>query len=166
MRLALSLAVDPPPSATALATRCAEAGVVLERPVAPSDLSATSAYLARWLSVVDATDGERAALLNSLLRETAASPRLTDHAGSGWHIHYREPDQSLSSLLGTLISVGTALHLSGRGMHRLGRCAAGGCGRPFADFSRTGKQKYCSHACGNRDAVRRHRARAETVKMP
>ncbi|WP_239169578.1 CGNR zinc finger domain-containing protein [Paractinoplanes deccanensis] len=159
MRLALSLVLDPPPSSAALATRCAGAGIALERPARPADLAETAAYLHRWLSVVDATGAERAARLNDLLRETAAYPRLTDHAGDGWHIHYREPDQSLASLLRTLISVGTALHLSGRGMHRLGRCAAAGCERPFADFSRTGRQRYCSHACGNRDAVRRHRSK-------
>ncbi|MEU8821361.1 CGNR zinc finger domain-containing protein [Actinoplanes sp. NPDC048796] len=167
MRLALSLVADPPPHPDALASRCAAAGVAIERPPTLSDLSVISAFLGEWLAVVDAADvGARAERLNALLRATAAYPRLTDHAGSGWHIHYREPDQSLSSLLSTLISVGTALHLSGRGMHRLGRCAAAGCGNPFADFSRTGRQRYCSHACGNRDAVRRHRARAETVKMP
>ncbi|SNY67466.1 CGNR zinc finger domain-containing protein [Paractinoplanes atraurantiacus] len=167
VRLALSLVADPPSSASALAARCVSAEVAIERPATASDLSAISAYLDDWLAVVDAPSaGARAERLNALLCDTAAYPRLTDHAGSGWHIHYREPDQSLSSLLATLISVGTALHLSGRGMHRLGRCAAADCGQPFADFSRTGIQKYCSHACGNRDAVRRHRARAETVKMP
>ncbi|XVU21327.1 CGNR zinc finger domain-containing protein [Actinoplanes sp. CA-054009] len=167
VRLALSLVADPPASPSALAARCVAADVAVERPAVSADVSTMSAYLREWMEVVDAADvGVRAELLNALLRDTAAYPRLTDHAGSGWHIHYREADQSLSSLLCTLISVGTALHLSGRGMHRLGRCAAGGCGRPFADFSRTGKQRYCSHACGNRDAVRRHRARAETVKMP
>ncbi|MEV4344708.1 CGNR zinc finger domain-containing protein [Actinoplanes sp. NPDC049596] len=158
MRLALSLVTDPPASAPALAERCRDAGIALERPVASSDLSDIADFMERWLTVVDASDDDRAARLNTLLQATAAYPRLTNHAGDGWHIHYREPDQSLASLLRTLISVGTALHLSGRGLHRLGRCARAGCGRPFADFSRTGTQRYCSHACGNRDAVRRHRA--------
>jgi predicted RNA-binding Zn ribbon-like protein len=30
----------------------------------------------------------------------------------------------------------------------------------YADLSRTGRQRYCSPTCANRDAVRRHRARA------
>nr|BFE82193.1 hypothetical protein GCM10020093_047940 [Planobispora longispora] len=61
-------------------------------------------------------------------------------------------------MLSALISVGTALHLVGRGMHRLRRCAAGECATIFADTSRTGRQRYCSQRCANRDAVRRHRA--------
>jgi predicted RNA-binding Zn ribbon-like protein len=56
--------------------------------------------------------------------------------------------------------MGTALHLAGRGMHRLGRCGVEGCERVFADVSRTGRQRYCGTVCSNRDAVRRHRAKA------
>ncbi|GGS19861.1 hypothetical protein GCM10010252_69130 [Streptomyces aureoverticillatus] len=56
--------------------------------------------------------------------------------------------------------MGTALHLTGRGMHRLGRCAVAECDTVFADTSRTGRQRYCSQRCATRDAVRRHRARA------
>lgn len=95
-----------------------------------------------------------------MLAASAAHPRLTDHAGSGWHLHYREEQQPLGALLHQLISVGTALHLSGRGMHRLRRCAVTECVTIFADTSRTGRQRYCSQRCANRDAVRRHRARS------
>ncbi len=45
-------------------------------------------------------------------------------------------------------------------MHRLPRCETTECGTAFADTSRTGRQRYCSLRCANRDAVRRHRARA------
>lgn len=111
--------------------------------------------------VVDATDEhERAAVLNAMLASATAYPRLTDHAGTGWHVHYRDDDQPLGRLLLSLISVGTALHLAGRGMHRLRRCDVTECTVIFADTSRTGRQRYCSQRCANRDAVRRHRARS------
>ncbi|WP_438486119.1 CGNR zinc finger domain-containing protein [Streptomyces sp. S186] len=35
------------------------------------------------------------------------------------------------------------------------------CGRVYIDFTLGGQQRYCSHACANRDAVRRHRARRQ-----
>ena len=160
VRLALSLVTDPPATDRALAARCDAFDLVIELPVTADDVPATAGFLAEWLDVIDATsEAQRAARLNDLLRSASAYPRLTDHAGSGWHLHYRDPDQPLAAVLRTLISVGTALHLAGRGMHRLGRCAAEGCHRPYADFSRTGRQAYCSPACGNRAAVRRHRAR-------
>jgi len=66
---------------------------------------------------------------------------------------------SIAGVLEALFSVGTALHLVGRGMHRLGRCALDECTAIYADTSRNGRQRYCSPKCANRDAVRRHRAR-------
>ncbi|WP_443072576.1 CGNR zinc finger domain-containing protein [Streptomyces sp. RPT161] len=33
------------------------------------------------------------------------------------------------------------------------------CGNVYADFSRAGRQRYCSQICVNRDSVRRHHAR-------
>jgi predicted RNA-binding Zn ribbon-like protein len=158
--LAVDLVNDPPATAAELEARCVRAGLVVDRPAVPRDLEGARAYLARWGRVVDADDpAERARLLNALLAASAAHPRLTDHVGTGWHLHYRDDDMALVGVLRSLISVGTALHLAGRGMHRLGRCAAQGCVRVFADLSRTGRQRYCSPPCANRDAVRRHRRR-------
>lgn len=161
VHLAAELANHRPESAEGLADRCRAAGLMLEHPVTSDDLGRTQAALDAWERVVDAAgEQERADLLNRMLAEAAAYPRLTSHAGTGWHLHYRDAEQPPGSLLFTLFAVGTALHLAGRGMHRLGRCAATGCGTAFADTSRTGRQRYCSQRCANRDAVRRHRARA------
>ncbi|MCC5575445.1 CGNR zinc finger domain-containing protein [Microtetraspora sp. AC03309] len=159
VNLTAALANRRPATVEELADRCRAAGLVLESPVTPQDLDRTHAVLEAWEKVVDAADEhERAELVNRMLAESAAYPRLTDHAGSGWHLHYRDDRQPLGSVLFALISVGTALHLAGRGMHRLRRCAVTGCSTIFADTSRTGRQRYCSQRCANRDAVRRHRA--------
>ncbi|MES9511699.1 CGNR zinc finger domain-containing protein [Streptomyces sp. NPDC000609] len=159
--LAADLANRRPASAEELAGRCRAAGLVVDLPVTPQDLDRTQDVLDAWEKAVDADDEhERAELLNRMLAAAAAYPRLTDHAGDGWHLHYRDDGQPLGSLLSALISVGTALHLAGRGMHRLRRCAVAECTTIFADTSRTGRQRYCSPRCANRDAVRRHRARA------
>lgn len=161
VNLAADLANRRPETAEELADRCRAAGLVLEQPVTPQDLDRTRAVLDAWEKVVDATDEhERAELVNRMLAAAAAYPRLTAHAGTGWHLHYRDDRQPLGSVLFSLISVGTALHLVGRGMHRLRRCAVDECTTIFADTSRTGRQRYCSHRCANRDAVRRHRTRA------
>ena len=160
VRLASDLVAAPPRTADELGERCAEAGVAIERPAGPADLREVEAFLARWLTVVDAdTHRLRAERLNVLLAEASAYPRLTDHAGDGWHIHYRDAGLPLGAVLRALISVGTALHLTGRGMDRLRRCALAECGLPFGDFTRGGRQRYCSPTCANRDAVRRHRAK-------
>ncbi|HWS33119.1 MAG TPA: CGNR zinc finger domain-containing protein [Actinoplanes sp.] len=161
VRLALDLLTDPPATAGELADRCRTAGFTVDMPIGSDDHTEVADFLAAWSAVIDAPGHhERAERLNVLLAGASAHPRLTDHAGDGWHVHYRDPDLPLPGALRALISVGTALHLAGRGIHRLGRCLADGCDRPFADFSRTGRQRYCSPACGNRSAVRRHRTRS------
>jgi predicted RNA-binding Zn ribbon-like protein len=160
VNLAAELANRRPRSAAELAGRCRAAGLTLQTPATADDLDRLLTTLDMWEAVVDAPDEhERAALLNRMLAAAAAYPRLTDHAG-GWHLHYRDAAQPLGAVLESLIAVGTALHLTGRGMHRLRRCAAGDCEIIFADTSRTGRQRYCCARCANRDAVRRHRSRS------
>lgn len=160
VRLAVDLVNYPPRNGAELARRCAAAGVVTDANAGGDDLQEVERFLALWLGVVDADSSDvRAERLNRLLAQSSAHPRLTNHASDGWHIHYRDADLSLAGVLRALISVGTALHLAGRGMTRLRRCALEECRSPFGDFSRGGRQRYCSPACANRDAVRRHRAK-------
>lgn len=160
VNLAADLANRRPADAGELAERCRAAGLVLDLPVTPQDLERTQEVLEAWEKVVDTTDEhERAELLNRMMEAAATYPRMTNHVGTGWHLHYRDERQPLGALLFSLISVGTALHLAGRGMHRLRRCEVTECTVIFADTSRTGRQRYCSPRCANRDAVRRHRAR-------
>lgn len=159
VNLAADLANDPPTSATELRRRCVDAGLDVDRPVTDEDLAGVRSLLLAWTQVIDSPDERtRAAVLNDLLASWSAHPRLVAHDDQGWHLHYRDDDVSFAGMVGTLVSVGTALHLTGRGMNRLGRCAAADCDRIFADTSRNGRQRYCSPRCTNRAAVRRHRS--------
>ncbi len=159
--MAASLANDWPDDREGIVARTREFGMTMEFPAGADDLAASRAVMDEWLHVVDEADPHaRAALLNAALAAASAYPRLTDHNGEGWHLHYRDADQTLPHVLAAVISVGTALHLTTRGMHRLGRCAAGGgCRNVVVDVTRNGRQRYCSVRCANRAAVRRHRAR-------
>lgn len=162
VELAVDLIQNPPTTGAELQNRCEKAGLTVDMAATDEDNRMVADFLDRWLRVVDAVDDQsRADELNELLDETSAHPRLTDHARDGWHLHYRDMGLRASRQVAALVSVGTALHLVGRGMHRLGRCALPECRRPFADFTRGGRQRYCSHPCANRDAVRRHRAKAD-----
>jgi predicted RNA-binding Zn ribbon-like protein len=162
--LAVNLATNPAATPEELAARCEHNGVdsshVRDGLVTEDDVAAVRVALDEWLAVVDATDEQkRVDLVNEMLAKYTEHPRLTNHAGTGWHMHYRPEQVPVGRLVATLISTGTALHLAGRGISRLGRCATEGCDNVYADLSRGGRQRYCSPACSNRDAVRRHRAR-------
>ena len=161
VRLACDLVNHRPRTADHLVLRCRAAGLTLEPGTPGARLDRVLDFLERWAGLADLpSESERAERLNGMLAEFTAHPRLTDHAGGGWHLHYRDPDLGFDHKLCALISAGTALHLAGRGMHRLGRCEADGCARVYADTSRNGRQRFCSTGCGNRAAVRRHRAKA------
>lgn len=158
--LAASLADDWPDDAAGIVARTRAFGMTMTFDVHPDDHARTRAVIDRWLGVVDADDPPvRAALLNAQMADAAAYPRLTDHDGEGWHLHYRDERDALPDVLASVIAVGTALHLTTRGMGRLGRCAAEPCHHVVVDVTRNGRQRYCSVRCANRAAVRRHRAR-------
>ena len=164
--LAASLANDWPDDRHGIAARTREHGMTMPFTEVIDDHAQVRRVVDDWLTVVDAADDQaRATALNRQMASAAAFPRLTDHDGEGWHLHYRDEHQALPEVLAAVISVGTALHLTTRGMQRLGRCAAGTepgdtCRRVVVDVTRNGRQRYCSVRCANRSGVRRHRARA------
>ena len=115
--LAASLANDWPATRTEIETRTRDVGMTMEFDEASDDHALTRAVIDEWLTVVDASDPqERARLLNAQMATASAYPRLTDHDGEGWHLHYRAEEKSLPDVLRSIISVGTALHLTTRGI--------------------------------------------------
>lgn len=159
VQLGVDLANCRPTNARRLAERCRFAGVIFDGG-APTDddLAIVESFLDRWAAMarIDVTE-ERVSALNLLLTTYAAAPRLTNHANTDWHLHFRDDEVAPGQMIAALVSVGTALHLAGRGVDRLGACAATECDQLFADTSRNGRQRYCSPGCGNRAAVRRYR---------
>lgn len=169
--LAASLANDWPCDRAGIVARARDFGMTVEFPDEPDDHAHVRRVIDDWLTIVDTSDPhDRARILNDHMAAAAAYPRLTDHHDEGWHLHYRDDDaRSLPHVLSAVISVGTALHLTTRGMHRLSRCAAGEapgdpCSAVVVDVTRNGRQRYCSVRCANRAAVRRHRARATSTR--
>jgi hypothetical protein len=160
VELAVALVNDRPAGPADLATRCVEAGFVLVGAPTDDDHRRLGRFLDLWyLVAATADENGRAAQMNSILDRYAGPPRMTNHLGTGWHLHFRDDDVPVWRQVATLLGVGTAMHLTGRGIDRLGVCVADTCPRVYADTSRNGRQRYCSPACANRAAVRRHRAR-------
>lgn len=158
--LAVSLANDWPADRAGIEERTLDMGMTMMFPPASDDHAQIRAVIDDWLRIVDEPDHDaRALLLNTQLATAAAYPRLTNHDGEGWHLHYRDDVESLPFVLRAIISLGTSLHLVTRGMSRLGRCEASPCTNVVADVTRNGRQRFCSVRCANRAAVRRHRAR-------
>ncbi|MEV0670331.1 CGNR zinc finger domain-containing protein [Mycobacterium sp. NPDC050441] len=142
-----------------LERRWTSLGMPIHCRVTDVDLRRVGDFLEVWTDVVDAdTEEHRVFILNRLLARFATSPSITNHDGSGWHLHYRDADAGFAATLAGSTSAAAAHFLTERGMQRIRRCALDGCTMAFVDFTRPGTQKYCRHGCANRDAVRRHRA--------
>jgi predicted RNA-binding Zn ribbon-like protein len=125
------------------------------------DLRGVHALRAAVSAVFDAgDDAAAAAAVNTLVSRAAVTPRLTDHDGYEWHVHYFAPGASLTEHL--TIDCGMALaHVVSAGeRERLRRCEAPACEHVLVDLSRNRSRRYCdARTCGNRLHVAAYRER-------
>ncbi len=98
-------------------------------------------------------------LVNRMLAEEHALPQLVRHDRFDWHLHAVTDDQALV----TRIRVETAMAMidviRADEMSRLGLCSDEDCEGVVLDLSRNRSRRFCSTACGNRNAVAAYRAR-------
>jgi predicted RNA-binding Zn ribbon-like protein len=135
------------------------------RAATAADLAAVHALRPRLRAVWQATDAETierlAELVNDLLRDSGARPRLTDHGGGwGWHLHVTGPDAPLEHRIAAQTSFALADLVRLRETARLRRCAAPDCDAVFVDLSKNRSRRYCDTGnCGNRQHVAAYRER-------
>ncbi|WP_030907313.1 CGNR zinc finger domain-containing protein [Streptomyces sp. NRRL F-5126] len=125
------------------------------------DLSAVQAVRDRFAEVFAAPDAaSAAALINRLVAEAGTTPRLTDHDGYDWHVHYFAPGASVADHLTADCGMALAFIVVAGEHERLRRCEAPDCARAFVDLSRNRSRRYCDgRTCGNRLHVAAYRAR-------
>ncbi|WP_069814121.1 CGNR zinc finger domain-containing protein [Streptomyces sp. TP-A0874] len=131
------------------------------RTLTRQDLTAVRAVRARFTDVFSAPDTRTAAaLLNTMVAAAGTTPRLTDHDGYDWHLHYFAPGASVADHLAADGGMALAFLLVAGERERLRRCSAPDCRRAFIDLSRNRSRRYCSsRTCGNRLHVAAYRAR-------
>jgi predicted RNA-binding Zn ribbon-like protein len=127
-----------------------------------ADLDAVLALRPRLRAVWQAAGTEdRAGLVNDLLRDSGARPRLVDHGGGwGWHLHVTGHDAALEHRLAAQAGFAFADLIRLGEADRLRRCEAPGCQAVFTDLSRNRSRRYCDTGnCGNRQHVAAYRDR-------
>jgi predicted RNA-binding Zn ribbon-like protein len=124
-----------------------------------AELDTVRALRPRLRELLTAERDDAAALVNRMLSEAQAVPQLIRHDPLDWHIHAVPTDAPLD----TRILVETAMAMidviRAEEMSRLGVCADHGCQGLVLDLSRNRSRRFCSTACGNRNAVAAYRAR-------
>jgi predicted RNA-binding Zn ribbon-like protein len=100
-----------------------------------------------------------AARVNDLLAESGTTPQLVRHGEWDWHLHGVSADADPA----TRIVVDTAMAMidvvRDDQLSRFGICADETCTGIVLDLSRNRSRRFCSTACGNRNAVAGYRAR-------
>lgn len=98
-------------------------------------------------------------LVNALLAEANALPRLVRHDGWGWHLHATPDDAPLSVRMAVEAAMAMVDVLRAEELARLRTCTAPGCADVFVDLSRNRSKRFCSATCGNRVAAAAYRVR-------
>ncbi|MER5256377.1 MULTISPECIES: CGNR zinc finger domain-containing protein [unclassified Streptomyces] len=133
-----------------------DVGVLSER-----DLIGVRQIRSRFHEVFAASEPQAAAaVINELIAAAGTTPRLTDHDGYDWHVHYFAPGASIADHLAADCGMALAFFVVAGEQERLRRCEAPDCRRAFVDLSRNRSRRYCdSRTCGNRLHVAAYRAR-------
>ena len=124
-----------------------------------AELAGVLALRSELRDLLTATREDAVALVNRMLAEEQAVPRLVRHDEFDWHLHAVAQDAPWA----TRIRVETAMSMvdviRADELSRLGVCADDDCGAVVLDLSRNRSRRFCSTACGNRNAVAAYRAR-------
>ena len=101
-------------------------------------------------------------LVNAILEESRALPRLVRHGATDWHIHATSDDHPLAERVLVETAMAMIDVIREDEMSRLATCAREGCKGVVFDRSRNRSRKYCTIACTNREAAAAYRARQST----
>lgn len=102
---------------------------------------------------------EAVALVNTMLAEERAVPRLERHDEFDWHVHAVAPDDPWAKRIRVETAMAMIDVIRADEMSRLAICADDTCEGVVLDLSRNRSRRFCSTTCGNRNAVAAYRAR-------
>lgn len=125
----------------------------------PSDLTEVRALRGVVRRFWELTDDQAAALVNRLLAEANAQPRLVKHDDWDYHLH-AVPDQSpLAQRMTVEFAMAMVDVIRTQQLDRLRECASDTCEDVYVDLSKNRSRRFCSATCGNRANVAAYRAR-------
>ncbi len=135
------------------------------RDLGPDDLAEVRALRHLFAPVFTTeSDSEAATLINAIIARGTTTPKLTNHDGHAWHIHYSRDEASLACRLTVECGIALAHVISAGERERLRRCEAPDCDAALIDLSRNRSKRYCdARTCGNRLHVAAYRERQRSA---
>lgn len=128
--------------------------------VAEKDLHELRALRARLRDVFVADDPTTAAaVINDVLFDVGANPRVSVHDDVPPHLHFEPDTHSPARWLGAITAMGLAVAIIEGGLDRLGVCGSSSCDDVYIDTSRNRSRHHCSDKCTSRENVAAYRRR-------
>ena len=124
-----------------------------------AELDAVRALRAPLRRLFASTREEAVETVNRMLAEAGALPQLVRHGDVDWHIHAVGPDAPLETRIVVETAMAMVDVIRADEMSRLSVCADADCEGVVLDLSRNRSRRFCSVACGNRNAVAAYRSR-------
>lgn len=124
-----------------------------------TELEEVRALRPRLRELLTADRDRAAGLVNEILEEHAALPRLVRHDALDWHIHAIADDTSLAARISVETAMAMLDMIRADEISRLAICADPTCEGIVLDLSRNRSRRFCSVACTNRAAAAAYRAR-------
>jgi predicted RNA-binding Zn ribbon-like protein len=129
------------------------------QPPVEDDIEPVRRLRKRLRAVFESSDPDEAAdILNRLLEENGAAPRISTHGGEP-HLHFEPSGTSFARWVAVVAAMGLATVIVDQGVGRLGMCAAFDCHHVFLDTSRNRSRRHCSTTCSTRENVAAYRMR-------
>lgn len=89
-------------------------------------------------------------VVNRMLAETKALPRLERHDAMDWHLHPTSSSAPLADRIKSEVALAFVDVIRSSATDRLRRCAADDCDGLLFDVSRNGSKRFCGVRCSNR----------------
>jgi predicted RNA-binding Zn ribbon-like protein len=124
-----------------------------------AELDAVRRIRPRLRTLLTAERDEAVEMVNRLLADARAVPRLVRHAGFDWHLHAVDPEAGLDERIAVETAMAMVDVIRTDELSRLGVCAQDDCESIVLDLSRNRSKIFCDSACSNRAAVAAYRAR-------
>lgn len=123
------------------------------------ELDGVRALRAQLRELLTADRDEAVTIVNAILAEHRALPQLVRHDGHDWHVHAVADSAPYAARIAVETALAMADVIRADELSRLGTCADDDCDGLVLDLSRNRSRRFCSTACGNRNAVAAYRAR-------
>lgn len=130
-----------------------------------AELEAVRALRAPLRALFTSERDDAVGIVNRMLAETGAVPQLVRHGDVDWHVHAVGPDAPLHARILVETAMAMIDVIRADEMSRFAVCADADCEGVVLDLSRNRSRRFCSTACGNRNAVAAYRARKASAPV-